>query len=463
LGWALVAGVVLGLAYSLSPLSVIWVVAMTVFLCLAGRDIPQPERRWLRGILVSAIALRLAAVLLVLVSTGTDSQSLGILFGDEGYLMRRTLRLRSIWLGYTGLPYDYVNAFEEYASTGYTYAVGYLQVLVGPSPFSLRLVNAGMFVGAAYLLYRIARRAYGPLPALFGLVVLLFLPTQFAWSISLLKESGYLLMTAVALSAAIRVAKARRLRERVGWYLLTIAGVLLTWPFRAQGVAILLVTLMLAFAIWWAAQRLQRAFLVACATPLLIWALLHEPHVQPRLLEAASLAARGHIGHVFTIGHAYKTLDPRFYTKPSLVALNLSPAEAGRYVVRSAVSFVFVPWPWQIESTPERLYVPEHIVWLLLLALAGVGVWPAFRLDVTTTSVLVAYTFVASAAVALTSGNVGTLIRHRSLSIPFLVWFSGVAVAWLLDVKRAEGSARDIPAEPSKAPDPRLRPSHGID
>jgi hypothetical protein len=102
-------------------------------------------------------------------------------------------------------------------------------------------------------------------------------------------------------------------------------------------------------------------------------------------------------------------------------------------------------------------------VWLLLLALAGVGVWPAFRLDVTTTSVLVAYTFVASAAVALTSGNVGTLIRHRSLSIPFLVWFSGVTVAWLLDVKRAEGSARDIPAEPSKAPDPRLRPSHGID
>jgi hypothetical protein len=45
--------------------------------------------------------------------------------------------------------------------------------------------------------------------------------------------------------------------------------------------------------------------------------------------------------------------------------------------------------------------------------------------------------FMAAAAtgVALTSGNVGTLIRHRALTTPFLVWFSAlgliVAVTWL--------------------------------
>jgi hypothetical protein len=314
-------------------------------------------------------------------------------------------------------------------------------VLLGPSPYSLRLVNAGMFVGAAYLLYRIARRAYGPVPALFGLTVLLFLPTQFAWSISLLKESGYLLMTSITLFTLIRAAKTKGVRERLKWLAATAGGVLLTWPFRAQGVAIVLVAVMLAFAIWWTAQRARRAFVVACATPLLVWALLQEPHIRARMLEAAQIAARAHIGHVFTIGHAYKTLDDRFYLKPSLVALNLSLDEAGRYVARSAASFVFVPMPWQAESTPERLYLPEHVLWLMLVVLAMVGVWPAFRQDVFVTAVLVSYALVTSAAVALTSGNVGTLIRHRSLSIPFLVWFSGVAVARLLDAADAAVTA----------------------
>ena len=432
----LAGGAILGIAYSLSPLTVIWAVAMGVFLWFAGRGVPQPERRWLMGILLAAIVLRVTAVCMLLAATGTDSQSLGIVFGDEFYLMRRTLWIRNVWLGYTGLAYDYVNAFEDYASTGYVYLVGYLQVLFGPSPYSLRLVNAGMFVAAAYVLYRIARRAYGPVPALAGLTVLLFLPTQFAWSISLLKESGYLLMTALTLASVIRAAKGRGLYERLAWSGAAVVGTLLIWPFRSQGVAIMIVSVMLAFLVWWAGQRARRAFVLACAAPLLIWAVLQEPRIQARMLEAAQIAARAHIGHVFTIGHAYKTLDDRFYTKPSLVALNLSPDEAGRFVVRSVASFLFVPLPWNVESTSERLYLPEHIVWLLIAALAVVGIWPAFRHDLVVSSVLGSYALVTSAAVAVTSGNVGTLIRHRSLSIPFLIWFSGMAVVWLLGLKR---------------------------
>jgi 4-amino-4-deoxy-L-arabinose transferase-like glycosyltransferase len=445
LRFALVAGAALGVAFALSPLTVVWAAATVAFLRFAGRGIPQPERRWLMAILVIAIVLRLAAVCLLLVATGADSQSLGVLLGDEGYLMRRTLRIRSLWLGYTGLAYDYVNAFEEYAGTGYMYLVGYLQMLFGPSPYSLRLVNAGVFVTATYVLYRIARHAYGPVAALGSLAVLLFLPTQFAWSISLLKESGYLLATALTLAAVIRAVRAPTLRKRLLWAGAAAAGALSIWPFRAQGVAILVVALMSAFVIWWAAQRPRRAFLFACAAPLVLWLAFQEPRIRARLLEGAQMAARAHIGHVFTVGHAYKTLDDRFYTKPSLVGLNLTPEEAGRFVVRSATSFVFVPLPWNVESTAERLYLPEHIVWLLMVALALIGIWPAFHKDVAVTAVLASYAFVTSAAVALMSGNVGTLIRHRSLSMPFLIWFSGVGVIWLIGLARksADSAAPD--------------------
>jgi hypothetical protein len=121
--------------------------------------------------------------------------------------------------------------------------------------------------------------------------------------------------------------------------------------------------------------------------------------------------------------------------------VELSPAEAGRFVARSLAAFAVAPLPWHLESRSEWLYLPEHVAWFGLLLLAAVGVPLAFRRDSLVTALLLSYTLVTSAAVAVTSGNVGTLIRHRSLSIPFLVWFSAIGLIWLLERTRPAADA----------------------
>src|SRR5439155_13879942 len=93
--------------------------------------------------------------------------------------------------------------------------------------------------------------------------------------------------------------------------------------------------------------------------------------------------------------------------------------------------YLTVPLPWKIESRAALSYVPEQMVWFLMLALAPLGVASATRRDPLVTWLLVAFALAAVVPVALTSGNVGTLVRHRGLAVPFLVWLSAAGVAEL--------------------------------
>ena len=80
----------------------------------------------------------------------------------------------------------------------------FVEALVGFAPYGLKILSAAMYVGGAVVLFRLARRAYGSGVALAGLLVVLFLPSLFAWSIAVLKEPPYFLIGALACAVAVR-------------------------------------------------------------------------------------------------------------------------------------------------------------------------------------------------------------------------------------------------------------------
>jgi hypothetical protein len=105
--------------------------------------------------------------------------------------------------------------------------------------------------------------------------------------------------------------------------------------------------------------------------------------------------------------------------------------EAVRFVVRALERYATVPLPWESQSTAGLAYLPEQLVWYGLLALALIGLPFAFRRDVVVAGLMLGYALVPALLVAVTSGNVGTLVRHRGLSLPYLVWFSTTAACEL--------------------------------
>jgi hypothetical protein len=429
---AVLVGVVAGALYTVSPLTAWCIPLALIVLTLAGRGLPTYERRWLNAVLVIALASRVAVIGAMFIADTPmhDDESVAMLSGDEAYGLSRALRTRDVLTAAPVTQYDYFVAYDEYGRNSYITMLTAIQMLFGPTPYSMRLVNTICFVVATILLFRLTRSAFGAPPAFGGLVVLLFLPTLFAWSISLLKEPIYLFLTAIVLTAAASVVRRSSWRTRSLAFVTMVAGLALTRDLRPSALPLALLGLGCALvALWFFSTPLRYRIAVSVLAVLAMFVITSRTSAQQRLRSTLAAAAKTQTGHVFTVGHAYKLLDDEFYFEPVTPlgsTFTLTAAQAARYVIRAAVSFVVEPLPWEFVSTRELLYLPEHTLWYVMAALFPIGLVAGWRRDPAVTMLLAGYMLPTAAAIALTNGNVGTLLRLRGIVVPYVVWVSAV-------------------------------------
>ena len=420
-------GLLLAVAYTASPLGLLFLVATPLLCLIAGRGLPEQERRILTTILASALIARLLAVVaMFLVGIPHHSDlAVGALSGDEAYNLGRALRIRDIMLGFGGTHYDYFIATDEYGRTSYLELLTQIQLAFGPAPYGLRLFNALLFTTGAAVLFRMVRPAFGAVAAFLGLAGVLFLPSVFYSSISLLKESLYFLATSVLLAAAVRLLRGRGATGML-LALVAMAGSLWVLDDLRRG-AIVLATAGVGTAIVmrFAFASRRRAAWAGAAAVVIASIAVTQPQLSDRVLEAVTQAGRQHSGHVFTVGHAYKLLDAGFYMNPATPAsssITLTPPQAVRFVMRALVSFMLTPLPWQAASRGELAFLPEHLLWYLLLATVPFGLVAGWRRDPLVTAILIGFVLPTALVLALTNGNVGTLLRLRGLVTPYLMW-----------------------------------------
>ena len=441
---AVVAGAVTGAAYLLSPLAVAAAMAAVPVVWWALRGLPPGERRSVGALLGLGLGLRLVPVVALVLSANHDAAPFATLFGDEQFFIERSIRLYHLWIGQPISTESFLYVYSGIGDTSYQGTLALLQVLFGQAPYAIRLFNVVAFVAGLVVLFRLTRRAYGSAPAIAGLALLLFLPSLFLWSVSALKESLYLLVTSALLASAFAVIRASRMWRRGAALLAAcLAGVYLE-SLRVGGLAEALGGVFAG--IGFRVVLLRRwATAAAVATALLVVSLMVYRGGPPAAVqERLRIAARYHRGQVFTPGHSYKLLDEVFYTdrwRP-VDFPKLSGPQAARYVARSAAHFIAEPLPWTAASRLEVAYMPEQALWLVMLALVPVGCVVGWRRDPLWTAVLVGYTAASAAAVAITGGNVGTLVRHRALLMPYFGWLSALGFVWLVTLGRPEGEAR---------------------
>src|SRR5436190_16323056 len=200
--------IAIGFVYVLSPLTVWFAMAIVPAVFYATRGLDADDRRRVIVLVTAAIAVRLLVIVALFVFTDHQQTAFGSFFGDEDYLIKRSLWLRNVALGRPVQSIDLEYAFEPYGRSSHLYVLAFAQALVGPSPYGLRLLGVLFYVVAVLLLYRLARASLGRFPALFGLTVLLFLPSLFAWSVSVLKDPLFVLVDALSVIAAVRLVRA---------------------------------------------------------------------------------------------------------------------------------------------------------------------------------------------------------------------------------------------------------------
>lgn len=439
-GTATLAGVAIGVVYALSPATAWFGVAIWALHRYATSGFEADERRWLTAILAVAVVLRVAAVAWLFVTTNHAQTPFGTFFGDEEFYIRRSIWLRNVALGVPIHSADLIYAFDDSGWTSHLYVLSFAQVLFGPSPYGVHLIGITLYLFAAFMLFRLVRPAFGRAPSLMGLLLVLFLPSCFAWSISALKEPLYFLLTVSCISCAMTLVR----NPRWGIKVAALAGMIAIIPtletIRSAGSVLSASGIILGFVVAWMIRRPKVIVAVAIALPIVIGVALESPKRQIQVYDAVKLAAHQHWGHVQTAGWVYTLLDERYYGDVSVLD-DLGFVDEARFVVRAFERYVTVPLPWEVRSTTALAYLPEQLVWYGIIALLPLGVFFSLRRDSLLTALLASMAAVAVVVIALLSGNVGTLVRLRVLAIPYLASISMVGLCELLSRPLRRGDA----------------------
>lgn len=419
------AGLVLGLAYTLSPLSVIALGALLWASIAASRGLSEAERRWYWSIISISVLVRVTAIAL-LFYTADPAKPFASFFGDEELYKFRTMWLRNVGQGIRMSPADVIYSYDDVGHTSYMYVLAYAQAFVGDAPYGLHVLNMVLYLCGILGLYRLVRGSYGGVVAMGGLMMLLFLPSLGLWSISVLKEPMNVFIIAVELMCVVAILRAPHWWQKALAAIVVAAcavameslrtGGALTAAFGTLGGVMLAVIL----------SRGRRLAVALIAAPVAILLLAGVPAAQERALSNVRAAAFYHAGHVLTQGYSYQLVNPRYYADRVQLLNNMPPVDAGRFVINAAWSYFAQPVPWEMKSRTMLAYLPEQIAWYVIALLLPFGVYAGLKRDTVLTSVLAAHAAAAILIVALTSGNIGTLIRHRALALPYVVWLSAV-------------------------------------
>ena len=155
---------------------------------------------------------------------------------------------------------------------------------------------------------------------------------------------------------------------------------------------------------------------------------LVQPRVQDAILGQIRQFAVIHVGFVTSPGANYRLLAPDFYTRKRDPG-TLTRREAIAYGAAALREFVLMPRPWAATSLNDIAMIPQQLIWYALVIFAVPGAVAGLRRDALVTGLLAATTLMGVAAVAPSSGNIGTLIRHRDMIVPFLVWLGALGAA----------------------------------
>ncbi|HZR22168.1 MAG TPA: hypothetical protein VFA59_01195 [Vicinamibacterales bacterium] len=422
-----VAGVLLGVIYTLSPLAVVFAIWAALLMRWATRDATLTERRWIIAVMTAAVAIRVAAIALLPFTIARGQATFTSYYGDAMYAIQRSIWIRNVFVGVPIAPADFFEAFEPvFGYSSYNFALAYFHVLFGPSPYGVALVSVGLFLTAATLLYRRCRVAFGHFAAFVSFTALLLLPTWIAWSVAPLKESMQVLLLVAAVEATILIVRGR-VWVRVLALGVGAIAISLSLTLRNGAGEILVGGVVAGAILYVATRRWWLTLAMAVLLPLVTWRAVERPSIRGRIDAAVIQAARRHIGHTFSPGAHYRLLDDRFYMIHDVPEpLTMHTDEAVRFLVRAPIALLIEPRPWAIVSPRWALVAPQQIAWYALLILAVVGVGSGGRRDPLLTSLCIGIVGVALAIIGPNSGNIGTAMRHRDMMAPFVIALAGI-------------------------------------
>lgn len=443
LAWGLLSYISPGTAFFIAALIAI---AAAISLASKGR-----ERRFLLWLVLAGAAARVLLIVIFIAAAHWRPEVQAI-WGDSVSYSYRAAQMVRFWENESAGALSHFGAvpagfpvflqdvaweddlFRPYGWTGYIYMLGVFYLLFGYAPISAKFINVMAGVLTSVFFYYALKTCLNERVARLAAVFIMFFPTLLFWSATNMKESVSIFLTAVCMLALVKLVD----KFKLSYALVLILALFLQGGVRQEIIYIASFSLLIAY---FAASKIsitKKMFFVIFVALFIILTPGGKRAIQSSQKSPVEIF-NYHIGHINTPGTAYKILDEKYYRHPNSLE-QMSYAEFGVAFARAWLHFLVEPLPWRLATKLQvAVGFPLAIIWYFLLAFFVIGFFQGLlRYRSRGVWAMAIYFLIFSSVIAITGGNVGTLIRMRDMVTPFFLIFAASAIVNILSLPKAE-------------------------
>lgn len=330
----------------------------------------------------------------------------------------------------------HIDTDYKYGWNGYLYAIGLFYYLFGYSPIAVKFVNC--FIGALTALFvyligcnfnrRVARVAS---------CMFMFFPSLVFWSAANMKDPTEVLLSVILAWSVINLIKLRKIR----YLIIVLICVFSQYFILIRNIWLVSVTFILLTLIVYSIMKVKRKFILISLLLLMAITIPQNYKVRINSFIHGNIYKLCviHCGHIGTPGVTYKIFEDKYYNNQSLFN-EIGPITFTVSLMKGLFHFMFEPFPARISNHTFLLVLPQMILWYGLLFFTIVGIFKAKQSDCVAMLAVLIYLILLTLPIALSSGNVGTLFRHRDLVTPFYLIFAANGISGYLKSGTQEGN-----------------------
>ena len=436
-------GVLAGIISILSPLSLFMIVIFVITGFLIYYLTDNEARGFLLKIFTFGIAIRVILLMLIhflLANQGKFFyyfhdlyEPITAISGDDGYYVLRSWKIAQVAAGMPIGKDMFSKIFAFYGHSSYLYWLAFLFYLFGFSPISVALLNCFFSVLTGICIFLISRNIFGIRIAKLAASLVTFWPSLVLWSVTNLKDTAFILFFCVLILSFLRFIESSKLFEWKYLFLAVISTVcLVTIRYKFTG---LILTVIFLYILFLRNKAIKRIAIIAIMLVLLVLIFNKGCFLNYNVKNAIVGLVRYHIGNVKTGGSCYKILADRYYGSNTAFLKEITYLESIGIFLKAWFYFLVVPFPWSINSNLQLISLPQIAIWYFFLLFSILGMILGIRYKTREALILLGFLFFIGSFVALTSGNIGTVFRHRDMVTPLFLIFTAVGMCGLLDKK----------------------------
>ncbi len=300
----------------------------------------------------------------------------------------------------------------------YDYINGAVYLFFGKSPLTMLFLNCGIGVITALLMYKISNLIFGKKIARITFLLCSFWPSLLLWSTQNLKEPLTVFLIVLSFFAFLHCVK----NFNPIAFVLTVLSLFALMKFRFP-IGALVVCSMLACVFFSAYKNTKKnpfVIIASVAGLIIIFAWLYyalNSYIKMWTGEGVTSSKLFVLIDSYRNVRAYSNLAflPNFSIVTPLALLAFLPL--------GLAAVLLAPFPWQLFSPSQIMAAPEMIAWYALFPFLVKGIIFSLKNRFKYAFPIFIYSCISLLMMGVLEGNIGTMFRHRAISLIFLLMF----------------------------------------